>query len=92
MNYHHQLELLIDILKNQEDENYGTHDEYEQISSLISSLLQDPNVPHQIKSTIMGIEQYAYQHDKDGQRGNVSSSEIEQWVQQIQLSQVDDIN
>ncbi|MDG5787731.1 YtzH-like family protein [Evansella sp. AB-P1] len=84
MNYHHQLQLLADILRNQQDENYGTHVEYEQIERLTSSLLQNDSVPDNIKSTLMGIEQFAYQHDKDGQHGQFNASELQQFVQQIE--------
>ncbi|MBU9721072.1 MULTISPECIES: YtzH-like family protein [Bacillaceae] len=84
MNYHHQLELLVDILENQTDENYGTHDEYEQVERLVNSLLQNNAVPQDIKSALMDVGQFASQHDHEGQRGNFSKQELNQYVQKIQ--------
>ncbi|ADU31538.1 YtzH-like family protein [Evansella cellulosilytica] len=89
MNYHHQLQLLTDILKNQQDENYGTHDEYEQVEHLISNLLENNDVPDSIKSALMNVEQFAYAHNKDGNQGNFSPDELQKWITDIQQAEMD---
>ncbi|WP_416151539.1 YtzH-like family protein [Salipaludibacillus sp. HK11] len=83
INYHHQLEVLNDILENQLTEHYGSHDEYHQLQSLVQSLGQNPDVPEDFKQTLAAIEQYASQHDQEGNHSTQSSSELTQWIQQI---------
>ncbi|PYZ93800.1 hypothetical protein CR194_11680 [Salipaludibacillus keqinensis] len=84
IDYHHQLELLNDILENQLDEHYGSHDEFHQLQSLIQSLTQNPDVPLELKQTLAAIEQYAYQHDQEGQHAISPSPELSQWIQAVQ--------
>ncbi|WP_280769966.1 YtzH-like family protein [Salipaludibacillus daqingensis] len=83
INYHHQLELLNDILENQLDEKYGSHDEFHQLQSTIQSLWQNPEIPEDFKQTLSAIEHYATQHDQEGQRATLPSSELLQWIQEI---------
>nr|WP_245746242.1 YtzH-like family protein [Evansella caseinilytica] len=87
MNYHHQLQLLLDILQNQQTESYGTHDEFAQIERLASDLLHNQAVPQEIKNTLNGVEQYAYHHDRDGLKSQLSIPEIQQWVDQLKNSE-----
>lgn len=84
MNYHHQLQLLVDILKNQQSEQYGTHDEYAQIQELVHSLVQNPSVAENTKSALRNLENFALQHDQDGQKSNFSYKEIESYVNEFE--------
>ncbi|UTR11437.1 YtzH-like family protein [Evansella sp. LMS18] len=86
MNYHHQLQLLSDILMNQHDEHYGTHDEYQQVERLANALLQNPSVNGELRETLNTIRNFAAEHDIDGQQGNFIPSELSSWVNQIQNS------
>ncbi|MGO4890074.1 YtzH-like family protein [Anaerobacillus sp. MEB173] len=61
MDYQHQLSLLIDILKNQKYEHYGTSDEYNQIQRLTESLINNESIDPNLKQTLMSIEQYSNQ-------------------------------
>ncbi|UCZ52331.1 YtzH-like family protein [Bacillus shivajii] len=84
MNYHHQLQLLVDILQNQQDEHYGTHGEYIQVESLANSLIDNHSVPNEVKSLVSNIRQYAKQHDIQEQHANVDISALQQYVSNIQ--------
>ena len=89
MNYHHQLQLLKDILMNQHDTHYGTHDEYQQVERLAASLLQNPEVSQELKEVLMNVEEFSYEHDKDGRQAQFTPAELSSWVQQIQLTETD---
>ncbi|MFA9559078.1 YtzH-like family protein [Evansella sp. AB-rgal1] len=84
MNYHHQLQLLVDILHNQQDENYGSHDEFEQMEHLISNMLENNEVPDEVKAALMSLEQFSYQHDKEGMQSNFTSTEIQQYLRKLE--------
>ncbi|MCE7791436.1 YtzH-like family protein [Salipaludibacillus sp. CUR1] len=83
ISYHHQLELLKDILENQQSEHYGSHDEFHQLQSLVNSLMQNGAISAELKELLLSVEQYAYQHDKEGQHSTVSSAELNSWIQQV---------
>lgn len=83
ISYHHQLKVLVEILEKQVDEDYGSHDEFHQLQSLIHSLGENSDIPDNLKQTLSAIEQYASQHDEEGQHETLSSSELMQWIQQV---------
>jgi len=83
INYHHQLELLNEILANQLNEDYGNHNEFHQLQSLIHSLGQNPDIPDTFKQTLSAIEQYATNHDHEGQYATLSSPKLMEWIEQI---------
>ncbi|RNA70397.1 YtzH-like family protein [Alteribacter keqinensis] len=87
MNYHHQLQLLIDILKNQDNEHYGSRDEYAQIERLAKSLLKNKEIQEEIRDLLMNIEQYSSRHQTTGQLEALNSEEIQQWIQGIETSE-----
>lgn len=63
MDYHHQLSLLSDILKNQKDEHFGTNDEYYQMNRLASQLINNENIDPLLKQTLISIEKYSSQQN-----------------------------
>ncbi|MBB5172795.1 YtzH-like family protein [Texcoconibacillus texcoconensis] len=83
MNEHHQLQLLMDILTNQQQEHFGTHDELVQMEQLASSLLKKDTVDDELKPVLMAIEQYCHQHLQTGEQQLHSTEEISQWHQAI---------
>ncbi|WP_096189783.1 YtzH-like family protein [Evansella halocellulosilytica] len=87
MNYHHQLQLLVDILQNQQDENYGTHDEYEQVERLANSLIENHTVPEDIKSIAANIQHYAHHHDIPNEHNSVNIQELQKYVHEIQQAE-----
>ncbi|WP_096436213.1 YtzH-like family protein [Alteribacter populi] len=87
MNYHHQLQLLVDILKNQDTEHFGSKDEYAQLERLARSLLKNTEVQEEVKTLLTTIEQYSHEHQADGTFNALNSEEIQQWVQGIERSE-----
>ncbi len=83
INYYHQLTLLKDILANQLTEDYGSHDEFHQLQSLVQSLVQNNATPEDLKQTLLSIEQYAYQHDKEGAHSHLGKVDLDSWIQQV---------
>ncbi len=86
IDYEHQIELLKDILQNQISEHDGSHEEFHQLQSLVQSLVQNRETPAALKDTLLAIEQYAYQHDKEGQHAHIYTGEVAQWIQQVDES------
>lgn len=78
MNYQDQLTLLLDILKNQREENYGTEDEYAQIQRLAETLQANGNLDDNLLQTLASISDYCTnRHCRE------SSNDINQWIQSI---------
>ncbi|MCD8509975.1 MAG: YtzH-like family protein [Bacillus sp. (in: Bacteria)] len=84
MSYHHQLQLLVDILRNQQTEHYGTHNEYEQIQLLVQDLIQNPSVPEETKSALRNLDNFVIQHDREGEKSNFSFDEMESYVNEFE--------
>ncbi|MDQ0254977.1 hypothetical protein J2S74_002359 [Evansella vedderi] len=84
MSYQHQFQLLVDILKNQQDVHYGTHDEFEQTKLLVKDLLNNQAVSAETKAMLMEVAKYASAHDLEGQHSNLSPEEIQQYVNEFQ--------
>ncbi|WP_035186554.1 YtzH-like family protein [Alteribacter aurantiacus] len=87
MNYHHQLQLLVDILKNQDTEHFGSRDEYAQIERLAKSLLKNKEVQHEVRDMLATIEKYSTDHQTSGQLESLNGEEIQQWIQGIETSE-----
>ncbi|MBU8905252.1 YtzH-like family protein [Desertibacillus haloalkaliphilus] len=80
MNYHHQLGLLSDILKNQASEQYMTTDEYNQVQRLTSSLLNNANIDPNVQQTLAGIQQAT---QTQGGTSYFAQQDVEQWINTI---------
>ncbi|WP_170885649.1 YtzH-like family protein [Bacillus alkalicellulosilyticus] len=80
INQEHKLSLLTDILKNQMEQHQMTTDEYDQISRLLSSLLNESALSNtQLEQTFMAIQQHHY-----GNNSGFSDTDVEQWLQTIE--------
>lgn len=82
MDYHHQLGLLSDILKNQKSEHFGTNDEYEQMKRLSYQLLQNENIDPTLKQALVNIEEYSNQKQSTN-----DESIFENWLTIIEQTQ-----
>ncbi|GAE92888.1 hypothetical protein JCM21714_1911 [Gracilibacillus boraciitolerans JCM 21714] len=86
LNVNNQLDLLYDLLSLHAEECCGSSSECEQISRLIKSIQQHPNMDNNLYDVINGIDQY-------GNKGAISNNlddhihqhqtDIQQWLQVI---------
>ncbi|TMW71772.1 YtzH-like family protein [Alteribacter natronophilus] len=87
MTYHHQLQLLVDILKNQDTEHFGSRDEYAQVERLAASLLNNYEVQEDLRELLTAIQHYSHQHQADGIMEVLENEDLQQWVQGIERSE-----
>ncbi|UOE93500.1 YtzH-like family protein [Alkalihalobacillus sp. LMS39] len=87
INEKHKLSLLVDILKNQVEQEYMTTDEYDQISRLTSSLLHEGNLDPTLKQTFLKIQEQHY-----GNTHQFNQNDVEHWVETIQQYESNDNN
>ncbi|PYZ97153.1 hypothetical protein CR205_00690 [Alteribacter lacisalsi] len=87
MTYHHQLQLLVDILKNQDTEHFGSRDEYAQVERLAVSLLNNQEVQEDLRELLTAIQQYSHNHQTEGIMEVLENESLDQWVQGIEKSE-----
>jgi hypothetical protein len=78
MDYHDQLTLIADILKNQQQLGYGTTDEFSQIQRLTQVLKEQGHVDETMQQTLASIADYCTNGNCDE-----NAPQLHQWIASI---------
>ncbi|HET7521886.1 MAG TPA: YtzH-like family protein [Bacillales bacterium] len=80
---HHRLAVLSDILRSHQLDCCGTASEYEQAGRIAQTLINDTDIPEEMREALTGIEQYTAQgakHERPEQYILENQTYLNEWI------------